>query len=276
MHTSSFIQARPILGARVVARRDFLKLGAVGGLVLPSVLPIPMPLSADRTVSPHSCIEIFLSGGASHIDLWDPKPDAPPEIRGEFSPIATAVPGMFISELLPRTAQVADRLTIVRSIAHRETDHAQAARAMLSGRCHPQFEAATYIELSGPILGELLHEARRLIASGQRFVRVRSGHWDTHRRNAWCLKEILAPAFDTSFAALVTDLAESGLLDSTRVIVTTEFGRSPRINQLAGRDHWSAAFSVVMAGAGIGAGQVIGSTDRYGLHVTDSPLVFKL
>src|SRR4029077_20821957 len=87
-----------------------------------------------------------------------------------------------------------------------------------------------------------------LIEDGCRFVSIENGHWDTHSRNAWCLKSILAPAFDQAFSALIADLSDRGLLESTLVVVATEFGRSPRINWRAGRDHWPHAFSIVLAG----------------------------
>src|SRR5579872_4647439 len=191
-----------------IGRRDFLKGGALGGLGLAGMFEWPLSFAADGPCRRFRSIEVFLEGGASHIDLWDPKPDAPAEIRGAFSSISTAVPGMFISELLPKTAQIADRLTIVRGATHRQTDHGPAARVMLAGQPSPQTEESNAIEIAGSTLGDSLPEALRLVESGNQFVRVRSGHWDTHRRNAWCLKEILAPDFDQSFAALITDLAD--------------------------------------------------------------------
>ena len=114
--------------------------------------------------------------------------------------------------------------------------------------------------------------ARRMVEAGCRFVSIENGHWDTHRKNTWSLRELLCPSFDQAVPALLNDLDQRGLLDSTLVVVTTEFGRTPRINALAGRDHWPNAFSVVMAGAGIKGGQVVGATDKHGASVADRPI----
>tara|TARA_B100001939_G_C16490242_1_gene425223 strand:- start:61 stop:525 length:465 start_codon:yes stop_codon:yes gene_type:complete len=111
-----------------------------------------------------------------------------------------------------------------------------------------------------------------MVEAGCRFVAVENGHWDTHRRNTYSLRELLCPAFDQAIPALMDDLQERGLLEKTLVVVTTEFGRTPRINTLAGRDHWPNAFSILMAGAGIRGGQIIGATDKQGAEVTDRPI----
>jgi hypothetical protein len=243
----------------------------------------------------------------SHLDLWDLKPDAPAEIRGEFSQIDSTVPGIRVSELLPRTARMAHKLAIVRSMTHDEADHERAISRMSAGfagerhevnanqtgtgfssgipvvelqadpaevdaseECHePQ---STQREYGLTRIGQGCFKARQLVEAGRRLVRIESGHWDTHRENAWCLKELLAPSFDQAFAALVNDLDQRGLLDSTLVVAATEFGRSPRINSLLGRDHWPGAFSIVMAGAGVNPGQVIGATDHHGACVADRPI----
>jgi len=113
--------------------------------------------------------------------------------------------------------------------------------------------------------------ARRLVEAGCRFVTIENGHWDTHRKNTESLRELLVPSFDRALPALLADLADRGLLDSTLVVVSTEFGRTPRINQLGGRDHWPGAFSVCLGGAGLKTGQVIGATDKYAAYVTDRP-----
>src|SRR6185295_16644713 len=90
--------------------------------------------------------------------------------------------------------------------------------------------------------------------------------------NERSLRELLVPSLDRALSTLVTDLDERGLLDSTLVVVSTEFGRTPRINQMAGRDHWPQAFSIVMAGGGLRRGIVVGATDRIGASVTDRPI----
>jgi uncharacterized protein (DUF1501 family) len=121
-------------------------------------------------------------------------------------------------------------------------------------------------------LGQCCLLARRLVEGGCRFVSIENGHWDTHRKNAMSLRDLLVPSIDRGVAALLGDLDRRGMLESTLVVVTTEFGRSPRINEMMGRDHWPQAFSIVMAGAGLKTGQVIGATDKIGSAVTDRPI----
>src|SRR4029079_19725481 len=107
--------------------------------------------------------------------------------------------------------------------------------------------------------------AKRLVEAGVGLVQVNLGKnssWDTHRRNFINLKDHLFPYFDRSIAALLDDLHESGLLDSTLVVVTGEFGRTPKINKDAGRDHWAGAMTALFAGGGVKGGRVIGATDR--------------
>jgi hypothetical protein len=121
-------------------------------------------------------------------------------------------------------------------------------------------------------IGQCSLLARRMIEAGCRFVSIENGHWDTHRKNTWSLRELLCPAFDQAIPALLNDLSDRGLLEKTLVVVTTEFGRTPRINDLAGRDHWPNAFSIVMAGGGVRGGQTIGATDKIAGEVIDRPI----
>lgn len=305
-HVSNLSVGRDAAGRWLnLHRREFLGWGALGGLSLLGNVTLG---ATGRQIN---CLAIFLSGGASHIDLWDPKPQAAVEVRGEFSPIPTAVPGIWISELLPRTALVADRLAIVRSVTHDAGEHGPARSLMCrtgsdsvqaglpNGDYHAGLASADFgdrtcrVTASGvrhvaaivhgdadespgeygaSPFGRSCLAARRLIEAGSRFVAVELGHWDTHGQNAFCLRELLAPQFDRAFAALIDDLSQRGLLASTRVVVTTEFGRTPQINGLAGRDHWPHAFSAVLAGAGIAAGTVIGATDRQGAEVVERPV----
>jgi uncharacterized protein (DUF1501 family) len=286
-----------------VNRRDFLRTAALGSASLAPVLRAGETRAATLRGGRIQCIGLFLSGGMSHLDLWDLKPDAPAGIRGEFSPVDTAVPGIRVSSLLPRVARIADKLAIVRSMTHGEQEHPRATSLMAPGwfvndRVDPAAadrrsplgadaalpragsldeavsqEPEAIERLYGPTdLGRSCLRARQRIEAGASFVGLRAGHWDTHRKNSWCLRELLAPAFDHAFAALIDDLDARGLLDSTLVVVATEFGRSPRINTGAGRDHWPGAFSVILAGAGIPGGQTIGATDRLGATVTDRPI----
>jgi hypothetical protein len=116
--------------------------------------------------------------------------------------------------------------------------------------------------------------ARRLVESGVRFVTVAKGwlNYDTHGDNFNIMQKVLLPEFDRAFAALLEDLHQRGMLDTTLVIANGEFGRTPAINKDAGRDHHSKAWSVVFAGAGIPGGRILGATDKTGSEVTDLPV----
>jgi hypothetical protein len=120
-------------------------------------------------------------------------------------------------------------------------------------------------------LGQCALLARRLVEAGTRFIGVDNGSWDTHFSQFPSLQEDLIPSADRAFSALVTDLEERGLLDSTLVIMMGEMGRTPQINNRAGRDHWSMAQSVLWAGGGVKAGQVIGATDKRCAYPTTEP-----
>jgi hypothetical protein len=114
--------------------------------------------------------------------------------------------------------------------------------------------------------------ARRLIEAGVRFVTINMGGWDTHSNNFEELKQKLIPRFDQSFAALIEDLEQSGRLDKTLVLVWGEFGRTPRVNGAAGRDHWPNVFTTVMAGGGLKRGVVLGSSDARAEHPKERPI----
>jgi hypothetical protein len=385
-------------------RRAVLRLGALAGLGLPQILRLQHAAAAQQAPPKDvNCIFIFLIGGMSHHDLWDPKPNAPAEIRGDFSPVFTRVPGINVTNILPHIAKVTDKLAILRGMTHTDPDHTKGYHVMMTGvnpgvalpvtqnnNTHPSlgsmvarlgrstsslppyisvpnllnsggpaFLGATYSpfvieadpaspdfsvrdivlpegissarsvrrqqalreinKFQGRVeqvsknvrsldtfyekaynlmtsqqakeafdiarepetlreqygmtsLGQCCLLSRRLVEAGCRFVSIENGHWDTHRKNTMSLRDLLVPSLDQGVAALVSDLSDRGLLDSTLVVVTTEFGRTPQINTMAGRDHWPAAFSIVMAGAGLKTGQVIGATDKIGAAVTDRPI----
>ncbi len=113
--------------------------------------------------------------------------------------------------------------------------------------------------------------ARRLVEAGVRIVAIDFGSWDTHKDNFKSLKDRLLPAFDSGVAALLEDLGGRGLLDKTVVWSTGEFGRTPKINKNAGRDHWARGMSMLMAGGGVHGGAVVGQTDEKGQEPVDSP-----
>ena len=389
--------------AHDVTRRLFMQIGAVGGLTLPQLLRLQATCASETAKQDINCIFLFIVGGMPHQDMWDLKPNAPSEIRGDFEPIATSVPGIQVSDVIPRIAQVTDKLAILRSLTHTDSDHGRGFHVMMTGKkagagnfngnqnnnqhpclgsmvaklgktgaLPPYISVPNFLNSGGPsFLGasygpfvidadpaapefavrdivlpvgvdevrslrrqsalrrinamvrqvdqgaeqvrsldafyekayglmtskaakeafdisrepEVVREeygmtsigqccllARRMVEAGCRFVSIENGHWDTHRKNTWSLRELLCPSFDQAVPALLNDLDQRGLLDSTLVVVTTEFGRTPRINALAGRDHWPNAFSVVMAGAGIKGGQVVGATDKHGASVADRPI----
>ena len=395
-----------------VDRRGFLRMGSVAGLSLAEILRLQSlraddsPLKKAPPQKDINCIFVFIIGGMAHQDLWDPKPQAPAEIRGEFQSIQTAVPGMNVTDILPHVAKVTDKLTILRGLTHGDPDHTAGYHVMMTGahpgtganfnrnkhdnNVHPclgsmvakvgggngslppYISVPNFLNSGGPAflgasyapfviesdpaspefsvrdivlpegvassrsvrrqqalreinkfeqgverasktvqaldifqekayslmtsqrakeafdisreseamrqaygmtsLGQCCLLGRRLVEAGCRFVSIENGHWDTHRKNASSLRDLLVPSLDMGLAALLTDLEQRGMLDSTLVVVTTEFGRSPRINQMAGRDHWPQAFSIVMAGAGMKPGQVIGATDSQAAYVTDRPV----
>jgi len=391
-------------------RRDFLQIGAAGalGLTLPGFLAAEAQARSKgtRPAKARSVILLWLAGGPATIDMWDNKPDAPEGIRGEFKNIPTSVPGLYFSEPLPKSAQIANRLTVVRSLYHTIPSHGPASVFMTTGNkptaalqypsmgsltakllsvprgvppyvtfggnANTNFGMAGYLgtaynpfliegngaggEKGRPNAGgsfsvrglslrgtftledlekrdkllrqfdstftaydrssELLdgldtfHQqaldilrsdrtrealdlsrekaatlemygntpfgrgalaARRLIEAGVRFATVTFGGWDTHNQNFVRLKNNLLPVLDTVLSALVRDLEDRGLLDSTIVMVAGEFNRTPRINRNAGRDHWARSMAVVLAGGGFPRGYVHGSTDASGMAPTTEP-----
>ncbi len=270
-------------------RRELLRLG--------SLAPLAGALGAAIGPAPRSCIVIWQRGGASHLDTFDPKPDAPAEIRGEFRAISTNVPGIRICEHLPLTARIADKLTIVRSMHSGESNHERAVHLIETGRplalgapaprirqmvsssgvaaWVARWTAAAAIDRYGDTpLGRECVRARMLVEAGAAFAEAGANRseWDTHTDTFARLRNELLPAFDRAFSALVTDLDSRGLLSRTLVVAMGEFGRTPRINSRGGRDHYAAAWSVVLAGAGLPGGRVIGATDRFGREVTDAPV----
>ncbi len=375
------------------SRRSFLQIGSlgIGGLTLPNLLRMQNAAAEEgKLVRKKSVILIWQAGGPSHLDMYDLKPNAPTEVRGEFRPIPTNVNDIQISEHLPLQAQIMDKLAIVRSAFHTNAGHGMGSQWMLTGY-QPSIEVndniypsvgsvvarlqgandpglpayvnlprqlgmgkAAYlgasfnpfspesdpnsdgfqvrnlklpgrvdnsrldrrqgllgqldqirrdIDLKGDIEGldtfyrdalqmvtndkaiqafdikqedEKLREdygrndlgqscllARRLVEAGVSFVAVQAGGgWDTHGDNFKQLKDRLLPQYDRAVATLVKDLHDRGRQDDVLVMACGEFGRTPRINPGAGRDHWPGAMSILYAGGGLKMGQVIGSTNE--------------
>jgi uncharacterized protein (DUF1501 family) len=328
-------------------RRGFLRAGSLGlaGLSLPAATRAETRGDAARRASPRgrSAILVFLGGGLSHVDTFDPKPDAPADVRGTYAPIRTAVPGLTIGEKLPRLAALTDRFALVRSLSHASDHHETAANWVLSGRAgsafgdHPAVGAVVAHEtgFAGPVppyvavprnpsftwelgksaylggrceslsecrageaalspearrafaverepegvrnrygrteVGRSMLLARRLVEGGVRFVTVSCGGWDHHARIHESLDRQL-PAFDRALTALLEDLAARGLLAETLLVVVSEFGRTPKLNRDGGRDHWGRAGSLLLAGAGVRGGAVLGRTDRLGAFPAERPV----
>ena len=239
-------------------RRDFVRLSALG-------------VPALGRARARACILIWQSGGLSHLDSLDPKPEAPREIRGEFRALPTSVPGIRISEHLPRIARQMHKLTLLRSMCSQETNHERAQRWLRRLPSPAGSVAQTHLE-GGQ--AESLSRARRAVEAGARLVVVHTPRlaYDTHVDNFRRLAQGLLPVFDQAFAGLVEDLEARGLLGTTLVVATGEFGRSPRINAAGGRDHHAGCWSALLAGAGLEGGRVLGATDRYGEEVRDLPV----
>ena len=368
-----------------VNRREFLRVGALTafGLSLPGILRHEALASSSR--KPISAILLWMNGGPSQLDTFDPKPDAPAEIRGEFGSIPTKIPGLRVTEHFPRLAACVDRYSILRSVTSPDNGHESATHYLLTGYKftpaieYPSYGSVVQRELSGgsempgyvllggypfgyggagymggtynpftiegnpgndgfrvrdvslrggvplervrrrrtllnaldgfqreveaselkamdsfqekayalvtsprakeafdlsresPVLrerygltnfGQSCLLSRRLIEAGVRFVTVNAGGWDTHQDNFSSLKNARLPEVDLGYSALLEDLHARGLLDSTLVIWMGEFGRTPKVNPSAGRDHWGQAMVVCMGGGGLRTGIVIGETNE--------------
>ena len=375
------------------SRRGFLHVGLLGGLGLSLPQFLSMEAKAQqkqyktREGVAKSVIQIFLPGGMAHQESWDPKPYAPTEYRGPFGTINTSIKGIKFSQNLKHTAKIADKMTIIRSMAHGEAAHERGTHNMFTGYkpspalqypamgsvvahelgpnnnlppyvCVPsvpnEFANSGYLSSAfGPFAigsepsrgdfkvrdlnmpggvddtrfnrrrslletvdhhfrtieesdaldsmdafyqhayklissqeareafnlkaepeavqnrygmntpGQRMLLARRLVEAGTRFVSLTAGGWDHHDNIKNGIQGQMPPV-DQAIAALISDLDERGLLDSTLVMVTSEFGRTPKINGTGGRDHWPRVFSVGLAGGGVQRGLVHGSSDALG------------
>jgi uncharacterized protein (DUF1501 family) len=338
-----------------VSRRDFLRAGGAGVVALSAAEQTARAHLLSRS-SRKSCIFLLMTGGPSQLDTFDPKPEAPSDYRGPMRTIATAVPGVFLSEGLPKLAQRMGRFSLLRSLAHdaapiHETglQLLQTGRLSFRGDRPPHFgslvarrhgprgdvpasvvlprlltetgvniwkgqgagslgndfeprtfepqsaDESTAVSLpeEGDVVrqrygktrfGSLCLQARQLVEAGVRCVTVNlfdrihgESTWDCHGRGPWSpstvfdYRDTLCPQFDRAVSALLDDLQERGLFDDTLVIATGEFGRTPKMNETAGRDHWPHVWSALAAGGGIHGGEVIGSSDARGSHPANRP-----
>jgi hypothetical protein len=387
-----------------ISRRSFLRIGGLSTLGLSLASFLRLKEAAASTGAPNTgkavnCILLWMQGGPSHHDTFDPKPDAPAEVRGEFGTIPTTIPGVRIAEHLPLLAKQTDKFSIIRGHDPKNGSHGVADHLMMTGHkfnaslpfpCYGAvvarergyrngmlpfvqlgrnidrrfnggiagflgdqynaFEVAEdpnaasfkvrdlsvesdsaqarlerryamltemdryqksvegsdqavqardvfYEKAHGLITSPLAKKAfaieqepdrvresygrnnfgqscllaRRLIEAGVHFVTVTDGGWDTHQNNFKSLKERKLPVLDRGYSALLQDLSDRGLLENTLVVWFGDFGRTPKINPSAGRDHWASAGSACMGGGGVKMGEVVGATNALGEVVIDSP-----
>jgi uncharacterized protein (DUF1501 family) len=385
-----------------VTRRDFLRVGALStfGLTLPGLLAAqadPAKPEKAKAKRDKACIVLWMNGGPSQIDTFDPKPEAPSDYRGPFGAIPTNLKGVYVSEHLPNLAKQMDKLSVLRSVTSPDATHETATHYLLTGypfnpaieypaygavlarekgfygamppyallggypfnhgsggymgaiynpflidgdpnnphfsvqdvsapngvdivrldrrrrlrealdnwqknkdtahksaQTLDEFYARAYDLVTSPeakkafnlkdepdkirdaygrnYFGQSCLLARRLVEAGVRCVTINFGGWDTHENNFNALKNHLLPPVDKGYAALLSDLHDRGMLDTTLVVWMGEFGRTPKINPSAGRDHWSGAISVCMGGGGVKTGQVVGSTNERSEYPKERPI----
>lgn len=395
-------------------RRGFLQAGLLGagGLSLAELLRSEAR-AGSRANREASVIILWMRGGPSHIDMWDPKPEAPVEYRGEFGSMGTSVPGITLTDMLPRSAAIMHKWSVVRSLTHEDAGHSTADQTCFTGyapganpdenmmpscgsivaeqlghrrrdlpsyvmvprmvpgtgpaylgvaykpfetmadpaqpgpfsvpnfavgqgltyerlatrhdllsgfdrlrreidtrgqmraidRFHqqawdilsssaardafdldrepaamreryglmPGFDPGASNRCGAPNWSQRMLLARRLVEAGVRLVTVDLRWWDTHVLGFDSMRRGFLPRFDRAYSALIEDLDERGLLDSTLVIAWGEFGRTPRVNRDAGRDHYPNVFSAAVAGGGVKGGRVVGSSDDHGAFPRTNP-----
>lgn len=391
-----------------MTRRGFLQAGLVsfGGPTLANLMRHDARAGVSAAADRRSVILLFQAGGPSQIDMWDMKPDSPIEYRGEFSTIPTNIPGYRVCELMPRLAQMCDKLSILRSVHHTMNDHGEGVhiamtgyapirnirssgqqspsigsivsselgwrdglpgyiatgrgiefgRSAYLGSAHDPFETFGYpasasfrvrnlrpadgiptvradnrravlqqfdtlrrdadttgamesmdtfrrqayelatspriqeaFDLSreperirerygrSSTAGQSMLLARRLVERGARFVTVHSTYgvpWDSHENNFPAHRNNI-PAYDHTISALLEDLESRGLLEQTLVMSCGEFGRTPRINNKAGRDHWPSCYTCVLAGGGVRRGVILGASDNLGELPRERPIAYQ-
>ena len=379
-----------------VTRRDFLKVGSLGviGLTLPELLQLQAQAATTGQPKAKAAIVLWMGGGPSHLDTFDPKPDAPMEYRGEFTGISTQGGDFQVSQHLPKLAAMGSQFSVLRAVTHPEGAHERGTTYMLTGyRQIPGFEypgygsvvakemgwkgsmppyvaipqvegyaASGYLGAEGspfsagdpgagnyqvrdvvlpggvndgrlgrrrefvaaadglvrtgkaddPVSGvdkfydraydlitspttrkafDLRQEpdalrnrygrntlgqgallARRLIQSGVRMVTISRHGWDNHGGIFGALRRDRLPELDAAFSTLLADLKDHGMLDETMVIWMGEFGRTPKLNTMGGRDHWPKVMSVAMAGGGLKGGIAVGKSDAKGEEPAERPV----
>ena len=293
---------------RGMNRRDFIRVGALGAMGLSLADLLKMRVRGEtREPKAKAVIQLWMGGGPPHLDTFDPKPEAGEEYCGPYkNPIQTNVPGIRICETLPLLAKQADKYSIIRSMVVGHNGHETATRIMRTGTTFATggkaLDAMDSFEekARGLIRGEAkrafdleeekdemrerygrTHQgqsclvARRLVERGVPLVTVNWGGWDTHRDNFGAMKRLLPP-LDRAFSALLEDLDQRGLLESTIVTWFGEFGRSPKIDPKppwdGGRHHHGNCMSAVVAGGGFKGGMVVGESDEKGELPKERPV----
>lgn len=377
-----FLSSRRFRDCDGNSRRNFLKVGALGlgGLTLPTLLQARAEASAEgRSVKDTAVVWLWLGGGATHVETFDPKMTAPSEYRSVTGETPTNIPGISIGGTLPRMAQVADKMAFVRSFAHTNSGHGGGTHyvmtgydnrvvdnggvpsrpslgsilARVRGSSHPASGMPTYVRVGsigsggpaflgtayGPFdqdgqarksmslalpedrlsnrknllesldginrhvdssgmlegakkfeqqafnlvfgtaadafdikkenpktierygqgLGAQMLTARRLCEAGCGFVTVSYGGWDMHGQIARGM-QARSPQLDQAVSAFVSDLQERGLAERILLVITGEFGRTPRVNKNGGRDHWAPLSTLALAGGGLKMGQTVGGS----------------
>lgn len=250
-----------------LGRREFLGVAAA----------TPFALGASKR-APKSVIVLVLTGGPSQLDTWDPKPDAPSEIRSPFRAIRTNVPGIEISEIFPRMAKHADKYALIRSVYNEGPPHSHEEALSVIDQATEGFQT-----MNGSFAMNCCRAAQLVETGTPQQIRIdmfdsvfHRKTWDSHGHGPFSTirdyQEIVGPVFDAAYTKLLEDLHQRGLLESTLVIAAGEFGRTPRINPQGGRDHWTKCQTVLIAGGGIEGGQVIGSSDGAGTEPKDYPI----
>jgi hypothetical protein len=282
-----------------VHRRQFLQ--ATAGVVLTGGL---LPAAKPRSSATH-CIRIHMIGGPSQLDTFDPKPDAPSEIRGPFSTIPTRIPGVRFTELFPKLAAINDKFSMIRTMTtptapvHElglqllNTGHAYghgtpkpSLGQLLKTDCthledHPidlgmTLDVGTMGVVQKP--SALASHKTRLTTYHQYSTVFGQPSWDCHAAggNLGCsladYKNSVAPSFDELFSNLILTLEAEGRLASTLVIASGEFGRTPKLNGHGGRDHWTGCWTTLIAGGGVQPGRVIGTSDTHAAEPKDRPV----
>ena len=270
----------------ILDRRRFLQTGGA------------CSLAAAASVAFEAGILLWLAGGLSPLDSFDPKPDAPPDIRGPFRSRPTSLPGVEISEHLPGLAEWMDRVTLFRALQTDETNHDRATHLALTGSrksaasaCfvgerlaageHAMIPSLPYglpreiepVLLSKPAaaglgvsdLREACLRALSAVEAGTRWVTVVDVGWDHHESLSAALPEKLK-SLDRALTFLLERLDQRRMFERTLVVVMSEFGRAPRLNAFGGRDHWPQCFCALMAGGPVGRGVVVGESDATGAY----------